>query len=54
MMSIKDLFERAEDNLKRAEAYHTHNDTREAYARIGDAYTRLAEARMKAMKDGFS
>jgi len=53
MMSIKELFEHAEANLKRAEAEWTHNDVRASFARTGDGFTRLAEARMKAMKDGF-
>lgn len=53
MMSIREIFEHAEANLKRAEAHHTHPDAREDYARIGDGYTRLAEARMQAMRDGF-
>jgi hypothetical protein len=53
MMTIQQLFERAEENLRRAEAPETHNATRESYARIGNGYARLAEVRMKAMKDGF-
>lgn len=52
MMTVKELLESAERNLRFAEN-HAHPDSREAYARIADGYTRIAEAKMKALRDGF-
>lgn len=53
MKSVKQLLETAESVLDNARQYSQNPEHRESLVRLADGYTRLAEAKMHALKDGF-
>lgn len=53
MRTVKELLEQAESVLDHAQTRAQSSEHRESLARVADGYIRLAEAKMKALKDGF-